>query len=147
MISPYSHFIKLCDTTDNVNEIKSYYNKNKGIINLSKYNCYIFRFICEQNKLGILKWLYPLCDWKIQIEIDDDETEKGFYYCCRKGYTRIVKYIYSIEHDLDYNDTFCLLCQYGHLDLAKWIYSIHNISINIHDNFAFREAVDNNHFK
>ena len=57
MISPYTQLIKLCDSS-NLNEIKSFYYKNIKNINLTKYNCYIFRYICETNKINILEWLF-----------------------------------------------------------------------------------------
>ena len=79
MSSKYSQFIKLCDA-DNIEDIKSFYNSNRTQINLNKYNCYIFRYICDYNKLDILKWIYNMSEWEVQIEIGSEKTEKGLYF-------------------------------------------------------------------
>ena len=102
MTTEYITFSKYC-TNKNLNKMIEYYHKNKNKINLSKYNNYIFRYICEINNLKMLKWIYKLCKWKIKVNYTYDTSYDAFSYCCSKGYFNFIKYIYSVEDYINYD--------------------------------------------
>ena len=81
MTSEYITFSKYC-TNKNLNKMIEYYYQHKDKIDLSKYNNYIFRYICEINNLKMLKWIYKLCNWKIKIDYSYNDSCDAFSYCC-----------------------------------------------------------------
>ena len=64
------NFLNLCCLTDNLNEINQYYNKYEDNINIHYNDNQLFRMLCKQNKINILKYIYEKkkyldCNFKI----------------------------------------------------------------------------------
>lgn len=90
----------------------------------------VFINACQKNNLELVKFLFPLKEWVIEIpeEIDDIyDDENALCFCCRHGYLEIVKYIVgtnTIDLRLKNDEAFQLACQEGHVELVKWLYQL-----------------------
>ena len=93
------NFLNLCCRTDNLNEINQYYNKYEDNINIHYNDNQLFRMLCKQNKINILKYIYEktkYLDWNFKILSNDDiyTNEDLFCFCARYAYLEIAKFIY-----------------------------------------------------
>ena len=70
-------------------EPSSYRSKNSSVYIGDNY---VFRNACKNNNIELVKFLYPLKIWIMNI-IDPEDmyvTENALCFCCRYGYLDIV---------------------------------------------------------
>ena len=100
-------FISLIQNDGSLSSIQDYYEINKDNIDISADDNYVFRNACENNNIELVKFLYPLKIWIVNI-IDPDDcyvNENALCFCCRYGYLDIVKHIYNTNLFIRHNIT------------------------------------------
>ncbi len=99
-----NEFITLIKNKEKLSDIQCYYEINKDNIDISADDDYIFRNACKTNNMELIKFLYPLKNWKIKVKQDD-------------------------EFIVQFTNAFCFCCTHGYLEIAQWLYSLDNINI------------------
>ena len=110
-----NEFIKLIKNKDNLSSIKDYYNTNKDNIDISANNDYIFRNICENNNIELVKFIYPLHLWNLKVEQDEDlidSYQDAFMFCCNSGYLEIAQWILKVELNNNFDNNTDLQYKY-----------------------------------
>jgi len=146
-----NEFINLINNKENFSSIQDYYNVNKNNIDISADNDYVFRNICKNNNIELVKFLYPLKLWSLKVEQDEDLRDiyyTAFSFCCDSGYLEIAQWILKVEPNNNFNmdDIFGCVCMEGRLHVAKWLLEINpDMDISIDDEFNFCWACENGH--
>ena len=85
-------------------KLQEFYRLNSDI-DISANNEYVFRYACQNNHLGVAKWLLEI---KPDINISTD-NEEAFRYACQNGHLEVTKWLLEIKPDIQ-NDIYHLYC-------------------------------------
>ncbi len=120
-------FLTKCKT-QNLETVKSYYEKYSASINKKKY--FVFRYLCFKNYLEIAKWYFSLLlsmrqDFRYQTFLPLKLGVDGlFELACEKGHLKMAKWLYgfcrSFLPDTSKDDVFRKACEKKRLNIVEW---------------------------
>jgi hypothetical protein len=148
-----NEFITLIKNKEKLSDIQYYYVINKDNIDISANNDYIFRNACKNNNMELVKFLYPLKTWNLNVgqNEDCDIYRDAFWFCCESGYLEIAQWLVKVEPkyilDID-DDIFACVCMDGHLNVAQWLLKVNpNIDISVDNEWNFGWVCEMGHLE
>jgi ankyrin repeat protein len=123
-----NQFINLCDkfidiSHSSLEEVKKFLEDNPTF-DISEFDEYSFRWVCEHGNLEVAKWLL---ETKPDINISE-HNEEAFRNACRFGHLEVAKWLLQVKPDINISAeneyAFRWACGYGRLDVVKWLLEV-----------------------